>query len=69
MLVPVADAGSATRTTVGTVNGLLVLGQEGVLGGAEGRDTVQGTLAITTLGLASLLILVDVGELATYSIR
>lgn len=65
VLVPVADAGSATGATVGTVDGLLVLGQEGILGGAEGRDTVQGALAISTLGLTSLLILVDIGELTT----
>lgn len=64
-VVPVTDAGSATRTTVGTVDVLLVLGQEGILGGAEGGDTVQGALAVSTLGLTSLLILVDIGELTT----
>lgn len=63
--VPVANAGSATGATVSTVDGLLVLGKTSVLGGAEGRDAVQGALAVTALGLTSLLILVDVGELAT----
>ena len=64
-VIPVADAASAARTTVGTVDVLLVLGKTGVLGRAEGRDAVQGALAVTTLGLTSLLILVDIGELAT----
>lgn len=63
--VPVADAMGATRTTISTVDGLLVLSQTGILGGAEGRHTIQSALAVTTLGLSSLLILVDVGELTT----
>lgn len=63
--LPVADASSATRSTVGTVDGLLVLGKGSILGGTKGWDTVQGHLAVTTLDLSGLLGSLDVGKLAT----
>lgn len=66
VIVPVANAGCAARTTVGAVDGLLVLGEGGVLGGAEGGDAVQGALAVTALDLSGLLLLLNVSKLTTY---
>ena len=46
----VSDARVATRTTIGTADRLLRLGQSSILAGAQGRDTGQGVVAVSALG-------------------
>lgn len=61
----VLDTVGAARTTVSTLNGLLGLGDLGVLAGAESRDSGKLDATVTTLRGSSPLLDVEVTKLST----
>jgi len=66
---PVLDATSTPGTTVCPLNGLLTLGQGGVLAGTKGRDTGESITAVTALGRRSKLLQVVNDQLSTRSLN
>jgi len=59
----------ATRATVSTGDGLLVLGELHVSSGAQGRNAREGDSAVSALGPGSSLLLVVNNDLSTGSLH
>lgn len=64
----VTDAATASGTTVGALDGLLGLGELGVLAGSEGGDARQLGAAVTALGNGTALLDVKQTDVTTGSL-